>query len=109
MRLGASRDHWRSVNGTHGAIRLITEGKTRQPIPVGAVKALQARMSTDGTINWAPLLNICQTVWISDEPFADFVGTLERLDAAGRVCVLLYLMGRAVSVSMRSEMLAPAV
>jgi transcription antitermination factor NusG len=40
--------------------------------------------------------------------FANFVGTLERLDDAGRVRVLLEMMGTAVPVSLRRSALSPA-
>jgi transcriptional antiterminator RfaH len=41
-------------------------------------------------------------------PFADFVGTLERLDDQGRVKVLLDMMGGSVPVMSRACELMPA-
>jgi transcriptional antiterminator RfaH len=108
LQLDVSRDHWRSVNGTRGVIRLITQGETPQPVPVGIVEALQARMSADGVLDWTAALKIGQAVRISSGPFADFVGTLEKLDAGGRVRVLLDILGRSVSVALRCEALMPA-
>jgi transcriptional antiterminator RfaH len=49
-----------------------------------------------------------QHVRILSGPFADFIGTLERLDAAGRVKVLLEMMGTAVPVTLHRSALAPA-
>ncbi len=109
VRLDAKRDLWRSVNGTPGVIRMITQGETPQPVPYGVVEALQSRLSADGTMSWTSSLKIGQAVRISDGPFVDFVGTLEHLDAAGRVRVLLDMLGRSVSVALRCEALAPAV
>ena len=40
--------------------------------------------------------------------FVNFVGTLERLDAAGRVRVLLDMMGTAVPVALRRTAICPA-
>ena len=108
VRLDVSRDRWRSVHGTCGVIRLITHGETPQPIPVGIVEALQACISIDGTLNWMPLIKIGQAVCIADGPFADFVGMLEYLDAAGWLHVLLDMLGRSVSVALRCEALASA-
>jgi len=108
VQLDISRDHWRSVNGTRGVIRLITQGEAPLPVPLGIVESLQARMGNDGAMNWAPSLKIGQSVRICDGPFADFVGMLEHLDAAGRVRVLLDMLGRAVSVALRREALMPA-
>ena len=108
VRFDVSRDRWRSVNGTRGVIRLITQGETPQPVPVGIVEALQHCMSANGASSWAPSLKIGQTVRIADGPFVDFAGTLEYLDAAGRVRVLLDLLGRSVSVALRCEAVTPA-
>jgi transcriptional antiterminator RfaH len=108
LRMDVTRQHWRSVNGTFGVSRLIMQNDMPQSVQFGVVEAIKARLGEDGAIDWASSLKIGQPVKICDGPFADFVGTLERLDASGRVRVLLDLMGRAVCVSTRSEMLAPA-
>ena len=49
-----------------------------------------------------------QSVRILRGPFADFVGTLERLDEAGRVRVLLDMMGTAVPVALGRSAICPA-
>ena len=49
-----------------------------------------------------------QSVRILSGPFADFVGTLEWLDDAGRVRVLLDMMGAAVPVALRHSAICPA-
>jgi len=108
VELDMARDPWRSVNGTYGVVRLIMQGDVPQPVPRGIVEALQARMTDDGVIDWAPTLKIGQSVRISDGPFGEFVGTLEQLDSTGRVRVLLDMLGRSVSVALRSEALIPA-
>ena len=98
--LDMSRDPWRSVNGTCGVIRLIMQGETPESVPHGVVEALQARMGESGAIDWTPSFKIGQSVRITDGPYADFIGTLEHLDSAGRVRVLLDLLGRSVSVAL---------
>lgn len=109
LNLDTARERWRSVNGTYGIARLIMQHDAPQPVPRGVVEQVKERIGDDGAINWAPMLEIGQQVRLCDGPFADFVGSLEHLDSAGRVRVLLDLMGRAVSVSARSDMLMPAV
>jgi len=47
-------------------------------------------------------------VRILSGPFANFVGKLERLDAAGRIRVLLDMMGTAVPVALRRSAICPA-
>jgi transcription elongation factor/antiterminator RfaH len=106
--LDLARDRWRSVNGTRGVIRLLAQGDTPVPVPEGVVESLRARVDGEGVIDWTPSLACGQSVRICDGPFADLIGRIEHLDGAGRVRVLIELMGRAVSVEARPGMLAPA-
>ena len=53
-------------------------------------------------------LTLGQSVQIMSGPFVNFVGTLERLDDAGRVRVLLDMMGTAVPVALRRTAICPA-
>jgi len=108
LRLDASRDLWRAVNGTRGVVRLISQGETPQPLPHGVVEGLLAKTNTGGVMEWTPMFKIGQAVRIADGPFADLVGKLEQLDVAGRVRVLLDLLGRSVSVALRCEALMAA-
>lgn len=100
-------DRWRAINGTRGVVRLITNGDEPLPIPFGIIEDLQRRMGSDGAMDWTNSLRIGERVVISEGPFAKFIGTLEHLDAAGRVQVLLDLMGRSVRVSVQNESVAP--
>ena len=76
VRLDASRDQWRAVNGTCGVLHLITQRETPQPIPHGIIEALEARMRADGAIDWTPTFKIGQAVRIAEGPFAELLGTL---------------------------------
>lgn len=109
LQLEVSRDHWRNVNGTRGVVRLLTQGEMPQLMPIAIVEVLQDRKSTDGAMNWSSSLKIGQAIRVTEGPFVDFVGTLDHLDATGRVRVLLDLLGRSVSVALRCEALTPAV
>jgi len=106
--LDLGRDRWLSVRSTIGVAHLFTH-KDGQPVPVpgGIVESLIEH--SDG--NLARLdadLVKGQQVRILTGPFADFVGTLERLDEAGRVQVLLEMMGTAVPVTIHRSALSPA-
>src|SRR5262249_11509684 len=105
--LDLKRDPWLSVRSTVGVSRLFTQDGRPVPVPVGIVEALIAQ--SDGNLTRLDVnLVKGQQVRILSGPFANFIGTLERLDDAGRVQVLLELMGTAVPVSMRRCVLAPA-
>ena len=106
--LDLERDRWLSVRSTVGVARLFGSQDGRPvPVPVGVVEALIAR-SAGNLMQLDSGLVKGQHVRILRGPFADFVGTLERLDAAGRVQVLLEMMGTAVPVTIHRSALMPA-
>jgi transcription antitermination factor NusG len=72
------------------------------------VEALIARTDEANLTLFEAGLTKGQTVRILSGPFADFVGTLERLDESGRVRVLLDMMGTAVPVALHRSALSPA-
>jgi hypothetical protein len=97
--LDVGRDRWLSVGSTVGVARLFTHRDGRPvPVPAGIVEQLIVH-SEDDLARLDSGLVKGQRVRILTGPFADFVGTLARLDAAGRVQVLLEMMkGRAAAV-----------
>src|SRR5215813_13811556 len=105
--LDLERDRWLSVRSTVGVSCLFTHRDGRPvPVPVGIVESLIERSDRNLTRLDAGLVK-GQRVRLLSGPFADFVGTLERLDGAGRVQVLLELMGTAVPVSLHRSTLSP--
>jgi transcription elongation factor/antiterminator RfaH len=106
--LDLARDRWLSVRSTVGVARLFTHQDGRPvPVPDGIVESLVEQ--TDGNVTRLDAgLVKGQSVRILSGPFADFMGTLERLDEAGRVQVLLQMMGTAVPVTLHRSALSPA-
>jgi transcription elongation factor/antiterminator RfaH len=105
--LDLERDRWLSIRSTVGVSRLFTQDSRPVPVPAGIVEALLER--SDGRLTRLDSDLIAgQRVKILSGPFADFIGPLQRLDAAGRVQVLLDLMGTAVPVSIHRSALSPA-
>jgi transcription elongation factor/antiterminator RfaH len=109
VHLDVSRDQWHRINGTRGVVRLLTWDGSPQRMPGKIIDDLLARTRSDGTFDWTSRFEIGGPVRIADGPFAEFVGTLESLDAAGRVRILLDVLGRSVSVALRGESLLPTV
>src|SRR6516225_6118822 len=97
--LDLNRDRWLSVRSTIGVSRLFTQDGRPVPVPIGIVESLIERSEANLTRLDIDLVK-GRRVRILTGPFADFVGTLERLDGAGRVQVLLELMGTAVPVTL---------
>jgi len=108
VKLNPARDRWRSINGTRGVIRLLTLGDRLQPAPAGVVENLQTQADSHGVFVAAQVLSVGQRVRIAEGPFANLVGTLQRLDGADRVQVLLDILGRSVPATLQGAMLDPA-
>jgi transcription elongation factor/antiterminator RfaH len=106
--LDLGRDRWLSVRSTFGVSSLFTCEDRPVPVPKGVVEALIARTDEANLTSFEVDLAMGQTVRILSGPFAEFVGTLERLDAAGRVRVLLTMMGSTVPVALHRSALLPA-
>ncbi|MGO8831351.1 MAG: transcription termination/antitermination protein NusG [Roseiarcus sp.] len=106
IHLDLTRDRWRSVNGTVGMAHLVTSGEMPCPVPVGFVEGLQCACR-DGVITIVPELAPGDSVRLIDGPFAGHVGELLRLDAKGRVELLLELLNGAVRVKVARELLEP--
>lgn len=102
------RDAWRAVDSTYGVRQLVRQGETPSPLPQGIVEGLQAMMAEDGRIVFTSALTAGDKVRFLAGPFADMIGSLERLDANGRVLVLLDLLGRPTHVQAKAADLAPA-
>jgi transcription elongation factor/antiterminator RfaH len=105
--LDLARDRWLCVRSTVGVSWLFTQDGRPVPVPVGIVESLISQSDGELTRLDAGLVK-GENVRIMSGPLADFVGTLERLDDAGRVQVLIKLMGTAVPVSIHRSVLSPA-
>jgi transcription elongation factor/antiterminator RfaH len=107
--LDLSRDRWRSVNGTFGVMSLIMGQEGPSPVPRGVVENLIAACRAGGHIDLGAALVPGDRVRVLSGPFADLIGELIRIDGAGRVRVLLRLLGGEVPVSIAREALVPAL
>ena len=105
--LDLSRDRWLSVRSTIGVATLFTCEDRPIPVPAGVVEDLVSYY--DQTVE-SPDFGLArgQSVRILSGPFAELVGTLDRLDAGGRTRVLLEIMSTVVPVSIHRQALCPA-
>jgi transcriptional antiterminator RfaH len=103
-----TRDRWRSINGTIGVDRLLTSGGEPQPVPRGLVEGLIDAADAKGNIHFGFDLREGQSVKVIAGPFANLIGSLEKLDDRGRVSVLLELLGATIPVSLPAHLVAPS-
>src|SRR6516164_2145823 len=106
--LDLGRDRWLSVWGTVGVSSLYTSQDRPVPVQEGIVETLIENTDEANLALFTNGLTAGQSVRILSGPFANFVGMLDRLDAAGRVRVLLEMMGTAVPVAVRRGAICPA-
>jgi transcription elongation factor/antiterminator RfaH len=102
VQLDLATDRWRSVNGTLGVAHLVGRGEHPAAVPHGVVEALIEAADERGVL-LGPPLTAGQTVRITAGAFADQLAVIERLDGAGRVRVLLQIVGGQAPVSLRRD------
>ena len=96
--LDLDSDHWRPVNGTFGVRSLVMFGERPAPLPNGFVEYLQASADGQGLIAPAVSFSSGDRVRILSGPFADLVGTMDRLEGAARVRILMELVGGVIPI-----------
>lgn len=101
------RDQWLSINSTFGVSRLIMRGDQPNPVPCGVVETLIASADERGILQFEQKLKVGGVVRLLAGPFAEQIAILDRLDDAGRVRVLLDMLGRQVAVSTNMNNLLP--
>ncbi|MBB4200300.1 transcriptional antiterminator RfaH [Rhodoblastus sphagnicola] len=106
--LDLQRDRWRSINGTIGVARLVMTQTSPTPLPFGIVERLLDYRDEDGACRFDRDLVVGQTVRIVQGPLAELMGELVRLDANGRVRVLLDMLGGQVPATVERSALEAA-
>ena len=108
--LDVDRQRWRSVNGTVGVQRLITDGERPLPVAAGVVETLVQSSGHHGALIYrVDELAVGDRVKLVSGPFAGSLGVLQRLDGAGRVQILLALLGGSVKVSAARDVVVAAL
>lgn len=106
--LNVDRQRWRSVNGTVGVAHLLTDGLRPLAVAPGIVETLIQSSDQRGALVFQPDLAVGDKVRLHAGPFAEALGMLQRLDGAGRVQLMLDLIGGPVKVSVPLAMVAAA-
>jgi transcription elongation factor/antiterminator RfaH len=106
--LDTDRDRWRSINGTPGVARLISNGDLPACVPRHIIEELLRNTDEKGSVRLNQQFVVGQKVRIVKGPMTDLVGDLLSLDDAGRVRVLLEIMSGKIVVTLNSENLHPS-
>jgi transcription elongation factor/antiterminator RfaH len=108
IRLDLTRQRWRSVNGTFGVTSLVMQGEMPRSVPHGIVETMIASVDENGFLCLEESLKVGARVRLAAGPFAEKLGTLDRLDDSGRVRVLLEIMGGTVPVQLERRFVTAA-
>ena len=109
VRFDPKRDPWRAINGTLGVKRLLTTDPYNPvPMPENVMKQILARCENGLMTRLVDALAPGAKVRIIDGPLADAVAEVVSLNAAGRVRVLLQILGLSTPVMIDQASLAPA-
>jgi transcription antitermination factor NusG len=106
--LNVEVQRWRSVNGTIGISRLISEGDRPLAVAPGIVETFIPSSGQRGTLAFESGIEIGDRVRLLAGPFAESFGVLERLDGPGRVQLMLDMIGGTMKVSAPRDMVAAA-
>jgi transcriptional antiterminator RfaH len=77
------------------------------PVPHGVVEALVEAADSRGILQFDRKLQLGESVRLLAGPFAEQIAILNKLDDAGRVQVLLHILGRQVPISTEANNLLP--
>ncbi len=98
IRLDPETSPWRKVNSTHGVSRIVSFSDVPAPVPATLVDALLTRCDDSGRLLANASLAAGDDIKVVDGPFAEFVGTVETIDAEKRVWLLLDFMGQTTRI-----------
>jgi transcription elongation factor/antiterminator RfaH len=107
--LNLERDRWRSVNSTTGITSLFMAHGWPVPVPSGIVETLIQSTDKSEKLQLVDALEQGQIVRLVAGPFAQTLGILDCLNDAGRVEVLLEIMGGLIRVKLPQSWVEPAV
>lgn len=93
-------ESWFLVRSTEGVTSFIGAGNKPTPISEKEVEAIQKFM-TQATPTFQTNFTVGEAVKITDGPFTDFLGTIDKIDdARGKVHVLVSIFGRETPVEL---------
>ena len=99
VQLDPELHRWRSINGTVGVQRILTDGDTPRQVPERIIEEIVRREDEEGAVKLAPpTFAPGQAVRLTDGPFADVSALFEEARDDNRVILLLSLLGRKVRV-----------
>lgn len=103
VRVDSDAAPWRAINSTLGVSRLVSFDGAPKPMPLPLISNLMQRCNTAGKLLPPKALNAGDSVDVLSGPFANFVATVEEVDAQQRVWLLMEFMGQSTRVQVAAD------
>ena len=94
---------WRAINSTIGVSRMVSFADIYKPMPINLISSLMLRCDEEGKFLPPETLNTGDGVEVLAGPFANFVATVEKIDARKRVWVLMEFMGQSTRMQIAPD------
>ena len=94
---------WHKINNTYGVSRLITFNSILKSVPTTIIEELIARCDFTGKLLPVKKLAKGDQVKVLSGPFANFIATIETIEADQRIWILTNLMGRRTKIKTRTS------
>lgn len=99
---------WHNINSTMGVSRLVRFDASPNPLPPALMAGLMLRCDHNGKLLSPMQLKHGDDVEVMTGPFANFIATIESIDAEQRVWVLLDILGQKTRMQVDPKHLQPA-
>ena len=94
---------WRQINSTIGVSRMVSFDGQPRALPLDLVSGLMLRCDASGKILPPNQLLAGDEVQVLNGPFANFIATVENIDAKYRIWVLIDFMGQGTRLQVQPE------
>lgn len=92
-----------AINATRGISRVVTFGTTPARIPEELVIQLKARCDETGTLLPFKKLNPGDEIRVIRGPFAELVGSIDKIEPERRVWAIFEILGTQIRVNLNSD------
>ena len=92
---------WRKINSTVGVTRLVSFNGRPKALPTDLIAGLMARCDTQGKVLPADQFASGDEVQVISGPFADYIATIDKVDADNRIWLLMEFMGQKTQMAVR--------
>ena len=103
VNINTKSDSWQKINSTAGVSRIVTFGCTPRPLPTGFVPSLRIRCNTFGKFLSSEKLVKGKSIKLLTGPFANMIGTIDKIDSDKRIWVIMELMGQKTKLNVATE------